>query len=71
MNRTEVVQMARDYLDRGYGLSSDLGFEIVEISRFDFKEWEVECSIFSTTPSRMVKYRVIIQDDKVLCARQL
>ena len=71
MNRTEVVQMARDYLDRGYRLSADLGFEMAEVSRSDFKEWEVECSIFSMASSKMVKYRVIIHDDEARCARQL
>jgi hypothetical protein len=70
MNTDEAKQVARDYFDGDPGLSIEAGFEIVGVSRYDFKEWEVECRIFSTTFSKMEKYVVIIHDDVATCARR-
>ena len=69
MNADEAKQMAREYFDGAPGLSSDTGFEVVDVSRSDFKEWEVECRVFSTTFSKMVGYVVIIHDDVATCVR--
>lgn len=69
MNSAEAVKAARDWFDGAPSLSIDRGFEIVDVSQFDFKEWEVECRIFSTTFSKMVDYVVIIHDDIAVCVR--
>jgi hypothetical protein len=65
MNATEAALMAREHLCRVPGMHPYLGFEVIDTSRFDFKEWEIECSVFSTLTSKMVKYLVVISDDKV------
>ena len=64
MDANEAARVACEYFDGAPGLSIDIGFETVDISRFDFKEWEVECRVFSTATSKMVGYRVVIHDDK-------
>jgi len=69
MNRDNVIQTTRKYFDGAPGLSSDIGFEIVRVSQYDFKEWEVECRIYSRTFLKMVKYVVIIHDDVATCVR--
>lgn len=71
MDAYEAVLVARGWFDDAPGLSLDLGFELVNTSRFDFREWEVECCVFSTVNSEMVKYMVIISDDEVMCARRM
>lgn len=69
MNSDEAARLAREWFDGAPSLSLDKGFEIVSTAQFDFKEWEVECRIFSTTFSKMVDYVVIIHDDKAVCVR--
>ena len=71
MEPIEADEMARDYLDKSPGLSAESGFEIIDRSRFDFKEWEVKCRIFSSGLSRMVEYVVVISDDVVIAARAI
>ena len=65
MDATEVALMAREYFYARSGMLPDIGFETIDISRFDFKEWEVKCRVFSMLSSKMVEYRVIIHDEKV------
>ena len=69
METKDATNMARDYLDESPGLCADIGFEIIDVSRFDFKEWEIECRIWSKTFLKMGEYVVVIHDDEVLCAR--
>jgi len=65
MDATEAALMAREHLYRVPGMQPYLGFEIINISHLDWNEWEIECRVFSTRTSKMVKYLVVIQDDKV------
>lgn len=71
MDSTEAALMAREHFYGVPGMQPDLGFETIDISRFDFKEWEVECRVFSMLASKMVKYLVVISDDKVQSSRGL
>lgn len=70
MNATEAEQIARDHFYGVPGMLPDLGFE-TDTSQFDFKEWEVECMVFSMIDSKMIKYLVIISDDKVQSSKRL
>ena len=69
MEPAEADKMAREYLDKSPGLSAESGFEIIDRSRVDFKEWEVKCRIWSKTFLKMVEYVVVIHDDAVIAIR--
>lgn len=72
MDGKEAVLMAREHLkDVVSGVLPDVGFATGDISRFDFKEWEVKCWVFSTISQKMVEYKVVIVDDKVESAIQI
>ena len=65
MNATEAALIARDHFYGVPGMLPDLGFEIINITHLDWNEWEIECKVFSLLTSKIMKYRVIILDDKV------
>jgi hypothetical protein len=71
MDATEAALMVREYLCGVPGILPDIGFETGDISRFDFKEWEIECRVFSMLASKMVGYRVVIHDDKVEAIKRI
>ena len=70
MEPTEIIKMVRKHLDNAAGLSTDQGFEIIDIGRFD-GQWSGRCRVFSTILSMMVKYMVIVSDGHVTCVRRL
>ena len=65
MNATEAALIARDHFYGVPGMHPDLGFETINIAHLDCNEWEIECLVFSMLTSKMIKYLVIISDDKV------
>jgi len=71
MDSKEVAKLVREWFDDVSGLSPEKGFEIIDKTQFDFKEWEVKCSVFSSGLSRMVEYIVVISDDAVIAARAI
>ena len=71
MDSKEAAKLVREWFDDVSGLSTEKGFEIIDTSRFDFKEWEVKCSVFSPGLGRMVEYFVVISDDVVIAARAI
>lgn len=66
MDATGAALMAREYFLGVSGVHVDMGFETLDISRFDFKEWEVRCRVFSVISSQMVEFRVVISGDQVI-----
>jgi len=72
MDATQVTALVREYFDKVLlDTCPNQGFETIDISRFDFKEWEVECRVFSCTHSKMVDYKVIISDDRMIVANEV
>lgn len=65
MDATGAALIAREYFLGVSGVHLDMGFETLDISRFDFKEWEVRCRVFSVIASRMIEFRVVISGDRV------
>jgi len=71
MNAAEAALTAREYFYGVCGTVPDIGFETVNITHFDFDEWEVECKVFDMLTSTMVRYRVAISDDEVESIRRI
>ena len=71
MNSTEAALLVRDHFCGVCGAVPDTGFETVDITRWDFCEWEVDCKVFDMLTSMMVSYRVVISDDKVSAVRRI
>ena len=71
MDATEAALLAREHLNDVHDINPDMGFETTDITQFDFKEWAIECRVFSASNGGMVDYLVIISDDKVQTAREI
>ena len=61
MNATEASLIVRDHFYGVPGMHPYIGFEIVSIASIN-EDWYVKCRVFSMLASKMIGYRVIIND---------